>query len=171
MHHIRNGPRGGRRARRQAGQNLVEFALVLPVLMLLMLGGYNLGLVWLRISDAAYIAQSAATMAARYGGETPELRAAIQQQVRNSFLHADAANFSWRVETHTAEGELLCGGPGPLPDGGPGPGPQCKCNWGEQITVITSYRWSLSALVFTWTDTYESPKSALCWRGTANGGG
>jgi hypothetical protein len=110
-------------------------------------------------------------MAARYGGETPELRAAIQQNVRHSFLNADAANFSWRVETRSAEGELLCGGPGPLPDGGPGPGPQCTCNWGEQVTVITSYHWSVNALVFTWTDTYESPKSALCWRGTANGGG
>lgn len=157
-------------SRKERGQNLVEFALVLPVLVLLMVGGYTIGLVWLRVSDTAYIAQSAATMAARYGGETSELREAIATQVKNSFLAGDAANFSWHMETHSAEGQPLCGDPGPASEGGPGPRPGCKCNWGEQVTIVTEYRWKFNVVGLTLGGTYESPKTALCWRGTTNGG-
>ncbi len=151
------------RRRDERGQNLVEFALVLPVLLLIIIGGYNLGLLWLRISDADFIAQSTATAAARYGGYSAEVQQAVDTQLQSSFLAADRQNFSWRLETNTPDGGPVCGG-GPVDTDVPGPR-QCRCNWGERVTVITTYHWRVDALSFHWQNTYTSSKSALCWRG------
>ncbi len=158
----------------ERGQNLVEFALVLPVLLVLMIGGYNLGLLWLRISAADYVAQTAAVAAARYGGYTSGLQHSVDTEARNSFLGGDLANFSWRLETASIGGSVSCDGrPGPVDgEGASGSLPSpigCTCNWGEQVTVVTSYHWKLDAVVYKWENTYQSVKSALCWRGTTGG--
>lgn len=155
-----------RESSREHGQNLVEFALVLPVVLLLMIGGYSLGLLFLRITDAGFIAQSAAVSAARYGGYTPALGQSIDAQVKASFLGGDPQHFAWWLETRSAGGGRVCGRPGP---DRPGPG-TCTCNWGEQVVVVATYYWEVDALIYSWQGTYQTEKSALCWRGVVPGG-
>lgn len=146
------------RGSRERGQNLVEFALVLPVIMLLMIGGYNLGVLFLRVTDAGFIAQSAAVSAARYGGYTAVLQQSVDQQITSSFLGGDRQHFSWHLETRGAGGDTVCGGSTP-----------CTCNWGEQVAAVTTYQWEFNAVLYTWHGTYQTEKTALCWRGTVPG--
>jgi hypothetical protein len=152
---------------RERGQNLVEFALVLPVILILMIGAYNLGLLFLRITDAGFIADAGAVAAARYGGHTDALAQSVNDQVSHSFLSGER-NFSWRLETRSAAGELVCSG-GPGPDPGI-PSPRCTCNWGEQVVFVASYGYRVDALFYAWQGTYRTEKSALCWRGIVPGG-
>lgn len=150
---------------REQGQNLVEFALVLPVILLLMIGGYNLGLLFLRVTDAGFIAQSAAVSAARYGGYTSALQQSVDRQIASSFLGGDRQHFTWRLETRGADGGAVCGDSDPE-----WPAPRrCTCNWGEQVAAVATYRWEFEALVYTWRGTYQTEKMALCWRGTVPG--
>ncbi len=158
--------RGRAAARRERGQNLVEFALVLPVIMILMVGGYNLGVLFLRITDASYIAQSGAATAARYGGDTTALQESINQQVQGSFLSGDSTNFSWHVETRTSDGSTVCAPSESRANGRL----RCTCTWGQQVAVVTSYQWKFDALFYVFQGTYQTQKTALCWRGGTPGG-
>ncbi len=151
---------------RERGQNLLEFALVLPVIMILMIGGYNVGLLFLRTTDAGYIAQSAAATAARYGGDTTALQESVSQQVQGSFLGGDATNFSWHVETRTPGGSTVCAPSEP----GANSRLRCTCTWGQQVAVVTSYRWRFDAVFYIFQGTYQTQKTALCWRGGMPGG-
>ncbi len=151
------------------GQALVEFALVLPVLVLLMVGGYHLGLLYLRVTDVGYIAQSAVLDAARYGGDTAALRGSVDEQVAHSFIGKGNRDFAWHVETRSVSGVTVCGAPGPTGEDG-GYGVTCTCRWGERVAVVATYRWELDLLVTRWHGLYQAEKTALCWRGLGPGG-
>ncbi len=149
----------------ELGQNLVEFALVLPVLLILMIGGYNVGLLLLRLSDAAYVAQVSAASAARFGGYTPAVWHTVDEQIKSSFLGSDQANVSWRLDTVLPNDQSCLGntfqvGTSTADSGG------CTCSWGDQVKLVVTYRWKLNAVLYTWEGSYEAEKRALCWRGT-----
>lgn len=162
----------------RSGQALLEFALVLPAVIVLMIGGYNFGLLFLRLTDAGFIAQSAATAAARYGGDTDALHRSVEAQLAQSFIGGDRRHFRWWVETRAADGAPLCVPPEPEPelppDAGQSPaaasGSVCTCNWGEQAVVVARYEWVLDAGLYAWRGVWAAEKAALCWRGTVPGG-
>ncbi len=158
-----------RKSRGEAGQNLVEFALVLPVLLLIVIGGLNLALLWLRVEALEYAVQDVAVAAARYGGYSPELQQAMNGDVQNSLLGSDLSNFSWHLETWTADGAHRCTSPAMHVPGG-SVTRNCQCSWGDRVVVVARYHWSLDAVVYRWEGDYERPSSALCWRGTVPGG-
>lgn len=168
----RNRKARGGAGTRESGQNLVEFALVLPVVILLMVGGYNLGVLLLRITDAGYIAQDAAVMAARYGGTNDSFLATVEQRVSASFL-SGADGFIWRLETRDpGSGAVTCrtndnygGGGGP-----DGLVRYCTCDWGQEVTVIASYHYDINIGPANFSNVYQTEKSVLCWRGTVPDG-
>jgi Flp pilus assembly protein TadG len=145
--------RGGAHGRPgEAGQNLVEFALILPALLVLLVGGFSVGRLLLQISDAAYIAQAAATSAARYGGSAAELSRQTDDNLAHSFL-AGAQNLKWLVVTRDASGGVSCSGT------------TCRCVFGETVAVVVTYTWEVDLVLGKLHGDYKTEKSVLCWRG------
>jgi Flp pilus assembly protein TadG len=137
---------------RDAGQSLVEFALILPALLLLMVGGYSVGRLLLQVSEAGYIAQAAATSAARYGGAASELSRQVDDNIAHSFL-AGAKNLKWQVVTRGADGDVSCSGA------------TCHCVFGEEVAVTVGYTWEVDLVLAKLKGDYQAEKTVLCQRG------
>jgi Flp pilus assembly protein TadG len=150
MEYLRVGMSARRRGHGpEQGQTMVEFALVAATLLLLLIVGSQLVILQLRVTDAGHIASQAAVEAARYGGESPELKTSIQHMVKNSFLDPDRVY--WRVETRAPDGGTLCK-------------EHCQCQNGQQVAVVVTFKYELQ---FFWQASGEHTSEAmsLCWRG------
>lgn len=136
----------------ETGQSLVEFALILPALLLLIVGGYSVGRLLLQVSEAGYVAQATATSAARYGGSATELNQQVGDNIAHSFL-AGAKNLKWQVITRGTGGDVTCSGS------------TCQCVFGETVAVSVSYTWEVDLVLAQLHGDYSAEKNDLCQRG------
>jgi Flp pilus assembly protein TadG len=107
-----------------AGQGLVEFALVLPLLLLILIGVLDLG----RLSFAAMTVTNAAREGARYGATNPTATSAIVARAQNEAYGSIISPSQLIVSTPT------------FPEG---------CALGKPIQVTVTYNFQLiTAYVF-----------------------
>ncbi len=141
----------------ERGQNVVEFALVLPIVLVLVFGGLQAGMVYFQLTDASYIAAQAATQSARYGGYSFPVHDYVIRALESTTI--DPGRFTWRVDTIDMFGYPSC------------TKGNCPCSYNDQTAVTVTYRWRFSILVHTWEGTYQTTKTALCWRSLEPAGG
>jgi Flp pilus assembly protein TadG len=84
----------GQRAGRQAGQSLVELALSLPVLLVLLLGTFNMGVLIADRVVAGYATRQGARMAALLGAGQGLTTSQVDQQVVQNIL-ASSSNLNY----------------------------------------------------------------------------
>jgi Flp pilus assembly protein TadG len=78
--------------RRQAGQSLTEFALALPVMLLLLLGAFNIGVLLADKVVAAYATRQGARLAAELGnGQGTLTTSQIDQQIVSDVTAASSS--------------------------------------------------------------------------------
>lgn len=97
--------RTGRRSRRSRGQSLVEFALVVPVFLMIAFGTIDFGLAF----DSSLTITNAAREGARYGVTDPTT-SAIQARVREVAGRLNDSRLAVSVSCRTAAGAACAGG-------------------------------------------------------------
>lgn len=97
--------RTGRRSRRSRGQSLVEFALVVPVFLMIAFGTIDFGLAF----DSSLTITNAAREGARYGVTDPTT-SAIQARVREVAGRLNNSSLGISVSCRTAAGAACPGG-------------------------------------------------------------
>jgi Flp pilus assembly protein TadG len=105
--HARSGtePDGARRDRRGRGQSLVEFAIILPVFLLIGFGIFDFGLAF----DASLTVSNAAREGARYGVTNPNTTS-ITSRVRETAGRLNDTRLTVTVSCKTAAGAACAGG-------------------------------------------------------------
>src|ERR1700739_5001404 len=93
------------RLRSQRGQSMAEFAIVAPVLLLVLMGIMQLGVVyntWVTLTDAARAGARKAAVCR--SGCTPDATTAVTNAVKNSAANLTPANLSVTVTSTWAQG-------------------------------------------------------------------
>jgi Flp pilus assembly protein TadG len=93
------------RLRSQRGQSMAEFAIVAPVLLLVLMGIMQLGVVynnWVTLTDAARAGARKAAVCR--SGCTPDATSATVNAVKNSAANLNAANLGVTVTSTWAQG-------------------------------------------------------------------
>ena len=93
------------RRRRTAGQSLVEFALIVPVFMLIAFGIFDFGLAF----DSSLTISNAAREGARYGATYPDTTA-ITNRVKTVAGRLNDARLTVTVSCKTSTGAACSGG-------------------------------------------------------------
>ncbi len=102
---VRNTASDGARDRRARGQSLVEFALVVPVFLMIAFGTIDFGLAF----DASMNITSAAREGARFGVTNPST-SAITTKVRDVAGNLNNSRLTISVSCRTAAGAACPGG-------------------------------------------------------------
>ncbi len=150
-----------RHARR--GQSLIEFAFVLPVLLLILFAFMQLLLVLGADGALATVANAAAHQAALAGGETAAVDAEIvslaqQNRLDPSLVRVQVVTDGGAGTWHAADGHDLAGGSNPYPP---------LASYNGTVTVHLSYAYPRTlpfVPALSWTlvaDASENSQSAL----------
>lgn len=94
-----------RRLRSQRGQSMAEFAIVAPVLLLVLMGIMQLGVVynnWVTLTDAARAGARKAAVCR--SGCSPDATTAVQNAVKNSAANLNLSNLTVTVTSTWAQG-------------------------------------------------------------------
>ncbi len=125
--------------RRIRGQALIEFALVIAVVVLLMLGILHGGIVFRAYAHLGDAAEKGAQAAAVFGGDAPEVGEAIENSLRENFIYLP---YSYTVI---------------LPEARPGD-PPGRARVGDPVIVRVAYT---EPLRFVFLDVMLKPQQAL----------
>jgi hypothetical protein len=135
-----------------SGQALVEFALVAPVLLMLLIGILEFGRVIGQYFALSFVMQDVSTDAARRGGYGPELDLMLQG---HQFPWLDADNITYDVNTQDESGLEICSTG------------DCLCDYGDYVVVESQYPTGLRILFFKADLTLKTRHILHCWRGGA----
>lgn len=141
---------------REKGQSLIEFALVLPILLLLIIGIFEFGRVFLEYYNLVSLTQNAAQAAARLGGHGPGVELVMQN---NHLPPVRIEDVKIQVDTLAADdGSVLCDGAVVS---------YCQCEYGDVIRTTTAYPTRVRILGFREDLTLRAKSTLFCWRGGA----
>jgi Flp pilus assembly protein TadG len=131
---------------------LVEFALVLPILLLVMLGVIEFGMLFAEYIFLQVSTDHVAQGAARLGGNVP----ALSTVKNNSYIAwMDPSQAQFTVDTLDTDGAVLCNGASST----------CQCEYGDFVRVTGEYDTDLRILFFQADLTLGVQDSLFCWRG------
>jgi Flp pilus assembly protein TadG len=136
----------------QRGQSLVEFALVLPVLLMILIGVFEFAIAFARNLGLNYIMEHVAGDAARLGGYTTQLEAVKDQ---NTFPFVDTDKITFSVKTQEPDGTYAC------------TSGTCACTYGQYVEVNGVYPTSVRILFFKADFDLTTRHLLHCWRGGA----
>ena len=108
-------------SRKQRGQAMVEFAIIIPILLVVLLGIMQLGVVynnWVSLTDGARAGARKAAVCR--SGCTPDATTATINEVKNSAADLNQSNLSVSVTSSWAQG--------------------------SDVTVTASYPWSVNIM-------------------------
>jgi len=137
---------------KQRGQSLLEFALVIPALLILILGIIEFGKVFVQYFGLLYTADNVAQASARLGGDGPALDA-VQNNNRLPFINN--AQVARTVNTLDTSGNVVCS---TYP---------CTCNYGQVTRVRLSHPATIRILFIRYDLTLTTTNTSVCWRGGA----
>lgn len=135
-----------------SGQALVEFALVAPVLLMLLIGILEFGRVIGQYFALSFVMQNVSTDAARRGGYGAELDLVLHS---HRFPWLDPDQVTYTVNTQDASGAMVC------------TTADCSCDYGDYVVVEGAYPTRLRILFFSADLTLETRHLLHCWRGGA----
>lgn len=138
----------------ESGQALAEFALILPMLLLVLLGVIEFGMLFSEYIFLQVATDHVAQGAARLGGDVPAL-ATVENNSYIAWMNPAQAQFT--IDTLDTDGSVLC-------DGG---ADTCQCEYGDFVRVTGEYDTDLRLLFFNADLTLETQDSLFCWRGGA----
>jgi len=140
--------------REDSGQAMAEFALILPLLLLVLLGVVEFGMVFAEYIFLQVANDHVAQGAARLGGNVPEL-ATVENNSYIAWMDPSQARFT--VDTLEPNGTVACDGTSNT----------CRCEYGDFVRVTAEYDTALHILLFHADLTLEVQDSLFCWRGGA----
>lgn len=133
---------------------MAEFAMVLPILLLVLLGVIEFGMLFSEYIFLLDATGSVAQGAARLGGNV----SALSTVEDNSYIAwMDPSHAQFTVDTLDPDGTLVCDGSTDT----------CECEYGDSIRVTGEYETSLHILSFHADLTLVAQDSLFCWRGGA----
>lgn len=147
-------PRLRRPTVREHGQALIEFALVLPVLLMVLIGLLEFGRLYMEYFNLTYQTNHVAQAAARLGGNVPELDLVLHNNYLPPLRSADV---TLQIDTLDPDGGLQCAGSSAT----------CLCEYGDVIRVTTRYPTSVRILGFHQDIGLQASATLFCWRGGA----
>ena len=134
------------------GQALVEFALILPLVLMLLVGMLEFGRLYGEFFGLHLVMEHVSSDAARLGGYGPELDAVL---LGHSFPFLDPTRVRYHVHTQAPDGELVCSTG------------TCTCEYGQYVVVEGRYPTGVQILFFRRSLTLETRHVLHCWRGGA----
>lgn len=139
---------------KESGQAMAEFAMVLPILLLVMLGVIEFGMLFAEYIFLLEATGSVAQGAARLGGNV----AALSTVEDNSYIAwMDPSHARFTVDTLDPAGTLMCDGSMDT----------CQCEYGDSVRITGEYDTALRILFFNADLTLVVQDSLFCWRGGA----
>jgi hypothetical protein len=147
-------PRAPRPALRKPGQALVEFALILPVLLVVLISILEFGRLYMEYFNLHYLTNNTAQAAARLGGDVAELDLVIGS---HQLPPLRIENVAVSIDTLSSSGAVQCSGASAT----------CVCEYGDVIRVSTRYPTSISILGFQQEIALQASSTLFCWRGGA----
>ena len=119
------------RTRSERGQTAVEFALVIPVMLLFLLGIFQIGQTYFNKEALQTSARDGARAGAIHTGATvAQIKAYVDAAVRANAVGLDTSTAKLVVTTSCT----------PLPE---------ACNQGDTIYVTVTYPWKIGVLAFS----------------------
>ncbi len=138
------------------GQSLVEFALVLPLLLMLVLSVIEFGILFTELIQLHTVTGNLTTAAARLGGDDQDALKTILLNSASTPFKPDQVEMS--VDTLHPDGAIIC-----IDSETSEP---CKCDYGDVVRVTTEYHADINILGFHVDDvTLSATNVAVCWRG------
>jgi Flp pilus assembly protein TadG len=134
------------------GQALVEFVLVLPIALMILLGVIEFGMLFSEYIFLQMAADHVAQGAARLGGDVPAL-ATVKDNSTIAWM--DSTDVAFTVDTLDPDGTVICDGTTDT----------CRCDYGEFVRVTAAYDTDMHILFFQADLTLETEDSLYCWRG------
>jgi hypothetical protein len=139
-----------KRSKGTKGQALLEFSLVLPALLMIMIGIIEIGRLFIVIQSVQTMTDDLAVAAARWGGYESGLDTML-----GTVPLVDTGDYAWQVNTLDTGGTPVC------------TSGTCVCDYGEVVQVTAQYPEHLTIVFWQWPVTIDADKRRVCWRGGA----
>ena len=145
----------------EKGQNLVEFALVFGLIIIVFLGMIEMGNLFQEKADLDAVVRQAARQAGEFGGGSDQVKAYVLHQL--DLLGYDAATVSITVTAQTLNSNGFIENTEDYTD---------VCSYGEFISVEIYKKWDAAFLASTQAFITQNPQSGVfrvvhtnrCWR-------
>jgi Flp pilus assembly protein TadG len=127
--------------RSERGQTAVEFALMIPALLLFVLGIFQIGSAYFNKESLQTSARDGARAGAIHTGSTvPQIKAYVDAAVRANAVGLDTSTSKLIVTTSCL----------PKPE---------ACSQGDTISVTVTYPWKIGVLAFSKSGTFSTSTS------------
>ena len=136
--------------KRETGQALVEFALVLTVLFMLLLGIFEFGRVFLEYVGLSYAMGNIAQAAARLGGADPAIQTVLERHALPPLV-VKRIELTWAIAD--PDGTVRC------------TGATCRCDYGQVVQLTGHYPTQVQILGFRAQMQLRVEQAVFCWRG------
>lgn len=138
--------------KREAGQAIVEFVLIVPLLLMILIGIFQFGRLFAEYLLLDFMMEHVAQASARLGGYSSDLDIVLDNHL---YPLLDKDRIAYQVNTMDEDGNTVCGTG------------DCTCDYGEYTVVETQYPTSVQVLFFRSSLVLKTKSTLHCWRGGA----